>query len=92
MAFGTDTGVGVHGTNLEELALMAQCGMSLEGALAAATSVAAELVAPDLRLGRVAEDHVADLVLLDRQLTGVSDLTDLQDAVAGVYQAGRQVV
>lgn len=92
VAFGTDTGVGVHGTNLEEFALMAQCGMSLESALAAATSVAAELVAPDLQIGQVAEGYLADLVLLDRPLNDVGDLTDLHQAVAGVYQSGVQVL
>lgn len=91
IAFGTDTGVGVHGTNLEELSLMADCGMSLEQTLTAATSVSAELVAPDLKLGRVAEEHLGDLVLLDRHLADTTDLQDLRDAVAAVYQSGVRV-
>lgn len=91
VAFGTDTGVGPHGQNLEELVLMADCGMSLEAVLAAATSVAAELVAPDLRIGRVAEGHRADLVLLDRPLTTAADLAGLDRAVAAVFQDGIRV-
>lgn len=91
VAFGTDTGVGPHGTNLEELTLMAECGMSVDGVLASATSVSADLVAPDARIGRVAAGHRADLVLLDRLLDSTTDLAGLDQAVVAVFQAGARV-
>lgn len=91
VAFGTDTGVGRHGENLAELALLAACGMSLEAVLAAATSVSAELVAPDLRIGRVAEGYLADLVLLDRSLTTTADLAGIDRSVSAVFQSGVRV-
>ncbi|WP_109471973.1 metal-dependent hydrolase family protein [Ornithinimicrobium cavernae] len=92
VVFGTDTGVGTHGENLAEFALLAECGMSLEGVLTAATSASAQLVAPDLKLGRVAQEHVADLVLLDRELTSTADLTDIDQAVTAVFQDGARVL
>lgn len=92
VVFGTDTGVGTHGENLAEFALLAECGMSLEGVLTAATSGSAQLVAPDLRIGRVAEGHVADLVLLDRELTSTAHLTDIDQAVTAVFQDGGRVL
>ncbi|WP_347351595.1 amidohydrolase family protein [Intrasporangium sp.] len=91
IAFGTDTGVGPHGKNLDELALLADAGMSLEAALAAATSVSADLVAPDAGVGRIAEGHRADLVLLDRRLERTADLAGIDQAVVGVFQGGTRV-
>lgn len=42
IAMGTDTGVGVHGTNAGELALMVKCGMTPMATLVAVTKTAAE--------------------------------------------------
>ena len=53
IAMGTDSGVGPHGTNLEELALMAACGMTPGDVLEATTSSAARLMGLDGELGRV---------------------------------------
>jgi len=92
IAFGTDAGVGEHGDNLEELALYAEVGMDLEQVLASATSVAADLVAPEWQIGRVREGWTADLVLLDTQLTDVGQLGTLREHVEAVYLGGTRVV
>lgn len=91
IAMGTDAGVGDHGDNLEELVLYAALGMDLEQVLASTTSVAADLVAPEWRVGRVQEGWTADLLLLDTDLTSVDQLATLKDHIAAVYLGGRRV-
>lgn len=91
IAMGTDSGVGEHGDNLEELALYAGLGMDLEQALATATSVAADLVAPEWMVGRVREGWTADLVVLDEELTAVDQLATLREHIVAVYLGGRKV-
>ncbi len=87
IAMGTDSGVGPHGANLDELGLMVGCGMSTERALAASTTSAAQLLGLGDEIGRLAPGFAADLVLFDGDLRG-SDLADLGDRVRGVWQAG----
>ena len=91
IAMGTDSGVGEHGDNLEELALYAALGMDLEQVLASTTSVAADLVAPEWHVGRVQEGWTADLVVLDTDLTSVDQLPSLREHIAAVYLGGRRV-
>lgn len=88
VAMGTDSGVGPHGSNLEELALMVGCGMTPAQSLAATTSSAADLLGLGEELGRLAEGYRADLVLVDG---GIDDLSDLASRIAEVWQDGRQV-
>jgi imidazolonepropionase-like amidohydrolase len=89
VAMGTDSGVGPHGENLEELPLMRDCGMAPEQALVAATSGAARLCGLQDRVGRVAPGLLADLVVLDGDCL---DLDGLAGRIRGVWQGGRQVV
>ncbi|MGM0386055.1 MAG: amidohydrolase family protein [Actinomycetota bacterium] len=91
IAMGTDSGVGEHGDNLEELTHYAALGMDLEQVLASTTSVAADLVAPEWRVGRVQEGWTADLVVLDTELTSVEQLVTLREHIADVYLGGRRV-
>ena len=88
IAMGTDSGVGPHGFNLDELGLMVGCGMSAEQALTASTRTAAELLGLHESIGRLAPGYVADLVLFDGDLRG-HDLADLGDRVVDVWQARR---
>ena len=88
IAMGTDAGVVPHGANLGELALMVDCGMTPAQSLAAATSSAAALLGLDGELGRLADGHRADLVLVDGCIT---DLGDLAGRVAEVWQDGKKV-
>ncbi|MFL0460980.1 amidohydrolase family protein [Kytococcus sedentarius] len=88
VAMGTDAGVGVHGTNLEELQLMQQVGMSLQDVLRAATSTAAEVLQRD-DLGRLADGATAHLVMLRE-----GDLDRIGELRAGdlrVWQRGVEV-
>lgn len=91
IAMGTDSGVGPHGQNLEELHLMAEGGMDLEQVLAATTSVAGELLGEHLRIGRLAEGFRGDVVVVDTKLIGNDQLTTLRDHIDGVYQDGVRV-
>jgi imidazolonepropionase-like amidohydrolase len=82
IAMGTDSAVGPHGTNLEELPLMAACGMSPSAVLTATTSSAAKLLGYEDELGRLAPGYRADLVVV----TG--DAYDLGALAANVRQVG----
>lgn len=62
VALGTDAGVGEHGTNGRELALMVEGGMSPMQALVAATSTPARLIGMQDEIGTLAGGKVADLV------------------------------
>jgi imidazolonepropionase-like amidohydrolase len=89
VAMGTDCPVSPHGTNLDELGLMVECGMPPRAALAAATSSAAALLGLGDSLGRVAPGFVADLVVVDG---AADDVVDLAARVRRVWQDGAEVV
>lgn len=88
VAMGTDSGVGPHGTNLEELPLMTSLGMSPLQAWVASTSSAAQLLGVEQDYGTLEPGKVADVVVL----TGAyDDLTRLGERVREVYQDGVRV-
>jgi len=90
IAMGTDSGVGPHGRNLEELGLMAEnSSMSALDAWVATTSSAAALCGVDDQLGTVVPGKLADLVVLDGELT---DLDKLAERVWGVWKGGARLV
>ncbi|MYW95827.1 amidohydrolase family protein [Amycolatopsis rubida] len=89
IAMGTDSGVGPHGTNLEELDLMRTAGMSPAAVLAAATSSAAQLLGKDGELGRLAPGHCADLVVVSGD---IYDFPALAGNVREVWQDGARAV
>jgi len=88
IAMGTDSGVGPHGRNLEELALMAAGGMKPAAVLAASTSGAAQLLGLAGATGTIAPGKRADLVVVDGD---PYDFTGLKDRVRAVFQGGRRV-
>jgi len=65
VAMGTDAGVGAHGENGRELALMVEAGMTSMQAIEATTRVAAEVLRIQDRLGTLAAGKVADLIALE---------------------------
>jgi imidazolonepropionase-like amidohydrolase len=89
IAMGTDSGVGPHGRNLEELAIMQRCGLSAEQALHAATASAAQLCGLGEDVGRLAPGFVADLVVVRG---GIDELATLGDRIREVWQAGALAV
>jgi imidazolonepropionase-like amidohydrolase len=62
IAMGTDTGVGPHGTNAEEIAVMVENGMSPMQAIVATTKTAAECARVDKLVGTIEPGKRADLV------------------------------
>lgn len=89
LAMGTDSGVGPHGHNLDELPLMAGCGLSATEVLAAATSSGAALCGLQDVTGRIMPGLAADLVVVDGD---VLDLDGLRGRVRQVWQGGRLAV
>jgi imidazolonepropionase-like amidohydrolase len=88
VAMGTDSGVGPHGDNLSELALMADCGMTPEQAWHATTLSAAELLGVAGELGSLEPGKRADVVVLDGD---AADLTGLSARVREVWRDGELV-
>jgi imidazolonepropionase-like amidohydrolase len=89
VAMGTDAGVVPHGTNLEELQLMADRGMSPEDVLVATTRTAAELMGLEQELGTIEPGKRADLVVVSGD---PFDFSDLAGRIERVYRDGRLVV
>jgi imidazolonepropionase-like amidohydrolase len=77
IAMGTDSGVGPHGENAEEITLMVQNGMAPMDAIVATTSRAAELLRLEDQIGTVEVGKLADLILVDGD--PLSDIGLLQD-------------
>ena len=77
IAMGTDHGVGPHGTNAEELALMVEGGLTPMQAIMASTSVAAKCCRVDYLVGTIAPGMRADLIAVAGD--PLADITVLQD-------------
>jgi imidazolonepropionase-like amidohydrolase len=60
---GTDAGVMPHGTNLRELGLMVNIGMTPMQSIVATTKVAAECLGWDDRVGTLEPGKLADIVI-----------------------------
>ena len=88
VAMGTDSGVGPHGRNLGELALMAAGGMTPQDVLMATTRSAAELLGVHVDSGTLTPGKLADIVIVAGD---VFDFAHLKDNVRAVYSGGRLV-
>ncbi|MBC7919613.1 MAG: amidohydrolase family protein [Ferruginibacter sp.] len=91
IAFGTDSGVSVHGRNALEFEFMTEGGMPPMAAIQSATLVAAELVGMKEQLGSVEAGKLADLVATDENpLQNIKTLRNvtfvMKDGV--VYKGG----
>jgi imidazolonepropionase-like amidohydrolase len=62
IAFGTDSGVGPHGSNGEELLLLRELGMAPADCIRSATEVAARVLGLEDRVGTLAEGAFGDLI------------------------------
>ncbi|MHB1930371.1 MAG: metal-dependent hydrolase family protein [Acidimicrobiales bacterium] len=88
IAMGTDSGVGIHGTNLTELELMAKGGMAPLEVWRSATSSAAELMGLGDELGALEPGKRGDAVVIAGD---PEDLTDLRARVRAVFKDGLRV-
>ncbi len=78
VAMGTDSGVGRHGTNLEELERLVEAGMTPMQAIVASTKVAAECSRLDKLVGTLEPGKRADLIAVAGD--PLSNIRVLQDA------------
>lgn len=77
IAFGTDVGVGSHGTNALEFVYMTQAGMSPAEAIGSATVAAADLLGLADTIGRIAPGYQADIIAVDA--SPLDDVATLQN-------------
>ncbi|HZZ86974.1 MAG TPA: amidohydrolase family protein, partial [Caulobacteraceae bacterium] len=86
ISFGTDMGVGPHGQNAREFALMVEAGMTPADAIKAATVTAAELLDISDTAGSLAPGKSADVIAVGGD--PLSDVTELE-RVRFVMTAGQ---
>ena len=86
---GTDSGVGQHGSNAEELQLMVECGMTPMQAIVATTKTASECIHMQNDVGTLEPGKFADLLIVDGD--PLDDIKILQDKarIALIMQGGR---
>lgn len=93
IAMGTDAGTpyNYHGNNLVEIVLLASHGLTTMEALMAATSVAAEVVGLEDKIGTIEPGKFADLVLVrDNPLKDIKLLNNA-DAIIQVVKDGKLI-
>jgi imidazolonepropionase-like amidohydrolase len=90
LAMGSDAVFSMFGQNTRELGWFVKAGMTLEQALASATTTAAELLGMEDRLGRVQPGFLADLVAVEGN--PLAKIDALVDGVRWVMKDGKVVV
>lgn len=89
IAMGTDSGVGPHGTNAEELERMVEGGLTPMQAIVATTKTAAECIHMDREIGTLEPGKLADVLVVDGD--PLADIRVLQDRerLLLIMQGGR---
>lgn len=89
IAMGTDSGVGPHGHNAEELERMVECGMTPMQAIVATTKTASECIHTQKDAGTLEPGKLADLLIVDGD--PLADIKVLQGKtkLALIMQGGR---
>jgi imidazolonepropionase-like amidohydrolase len=89
IAMGTDSGVGHHGSNAEELQLMCEAGMTPMQAIVATTKNASECIHMAADVGTLEAGKFADLLIVDGD--PLADIRVLQDKarLPLIMQGGR---
>jgi len=78
IAFGTDAGVGPHGSNAVEFIYMVEAGMPPMEAIRSATVTTARLLGEQERLGSIAAGKLADIIAVEgNPLDDISRLTNV---------------
>jgi imidazolonepropionase-like amidohydrolase len=88
IAMGTDTGVGPHGTNAEEVQLMVEAGMTPMQALVATTKTAAECANIGQLTGTLEAGKRADLLAVDGDVLADISLLQQRDRLALIMKDG----
>ncbi|MFC4557879.1 amidohydrolase family protein [Virgibacillus kekensis] len=89
IAMGTDAGVMKHGTNLRELGLMADIGMSPMETIVASTKTAAECLGWEDKVGTLEEGKLADVIVVQgNPLDDIYALAD-NDTIQVVVKDGK---
>jgi imidazolonepropionase-like amidohydrolase len=87
VAMGTDSGVGAHGENGQEIQLMVENGMTPMQAILASTANAAQLLHLDDELGTLEEGKLADVIIVDGDVLGdirrIADPTNVKLVLKG---------
>jgi len=89
VAMGTDSGVGPHGENTEELERMVMGGMTPMQAIIATTAAGAKLLKIERDLGTIEEGKLADLIVVTGDPLGDIGILKNRDRIAVVVQGGR---
>ncbi|MBF6600621.1 MAG: amidohydrolase family protein [Dehalococcoidia bacterium] len=89
IAMGTDSGVGHHGSNAEELEQMVAAGLTPMQAIVASTKTASECLHLQHEIGTLERGKLADLLIVDGD--PLADIAVLRDParLALIMQAGR---
>lgn len=89
IAMGTDSGVGPHGSNAEELERMVEGGLTPMQAIVASTKTASECIHMEQEIGTLEPGKLADLLVVDGDpLADIRVLQD-KDRLALIMQGGR---
>ncbi len=91
VALGTDAAVVPHGTNLRELGLLVQSGMTPMQAIVSGTKVAAECLRWDDRLGTLQAGKLADIVVVDGDTLADIRIMEQRERIALVIKDGEIV-
>ena len=84
IAFGTDSGVSVHGENAREFAYMVEAGMKPMDAILSATRNAADLLGASDRVGSIQPGRFADVIgVVGDPLTDITELQRVRFVMKG---------
>ncbi|MEX1104250.1 MAG: amidohydrolase family protein [Dehalococcoidia bacterium] len=89
IAMGTDTGVGVHGTNAGELALMVENGMTAMQAIVAVTKTAAECARFDAITGTIEAGKRADILAVSSDPLADVRVLEAKESFALIMKDGQ---
>lgn len=84
VAYGTDSGISVHGTNAQEAVLMVEAGMTEMEVIVAATINAADLVDMSDSVGTIETGKFADVIAVDGSpLESIEELLNVSFVMKG---------
>ena len=88
IAMGADTAVGPHGTNVEELSLMVENGMTPMQAIVASTKTASEAIHMSDDIGILETGKLADILVVNGNPLEDISILENQDNLRVIMQGG----